>query len=216
MVFFWKKNENILTTIERYFDQCDLCFNLVDKAFAIYLDMGLGASFNAAVDEAHGAESTADDMRREIEYTLYGKALLPESRGDILGLLETYDNIPNVAESILFAIKCQHVRLPDGLKSRFRKLLDLNLEAYFLTRKSINHLFHNPAAALHSAKEVDDKESASDRFEREIISDIFLDPDLDMGTRLLLRDLVLLIGTISDRAETTADRISIIAIKRKI
>jgi uncharacterized protein len=215
MVFFWRKQENIQDMINRYFDLCDSCFQLLEKAFAIFLEMGHGEAFNAAVNETHKAESAADDLRRDIEFTLYGKALLPESRGDILGLLETYDRIPNVAESFLFAIKCQHLELPEFIQEDFKRLFEINLQAYYLARKAIDSLFNNPSVALNVTKEVDDKESESDRCERELISKIF-SSDLDMGNKLLLKDLVLLAGTISDRCETAADRISIIAIKRNL
>ena len=40
-------------------------------------------------------------MRREIEVMMYSKALFPESRGDILTLLETIDRVPNQAEAVV-------------------------------------------------------------------------------------------------------------------
>ncbi|MEK0368345.1 MAG: DUF47 family protein, partial [Nitrosopumilus sp.] len=45
--------------------------------------------------------------RREIEISLYEKALIPESRGDILGLLEAVDRIPNKAESVAFQMQTE-------------------------------------------------------------------------------------------------------------
>ena len=45
---------------------------------------------------------------------------------------------------------------------------------------------------------------------------IFDNPEIDTGQKLLLKDMILLIGGISDRAEAVADRIGIVAIKRQI
>ncbi len=215
MVFLWKKQKNIQDMIEGYFELCDRCFQLFQEATAVYFEQGLGQAFDQGVEATHKAESEADDQRREIELTLYGKALLPDSRGDLLGLLETFDRLPNAAETILFAIRTQLVVLPDELKEAFAALIDINVQAYCATRKAVDSLFHNPVATLHTTKEVDEKESESDRRERALITAIFKS-DMDTGEKLLLKDVVILMGRISDRAEATADRISIVAIKRQI
>ena len=215
MVFFWKKQDNVQKMWEKYFEQCDRCYQLFERAFATYRETGLGEAFAAAVQSTHEAESAADDLRREIEFTLYGKALLPESRGDLLGLLESFDRLPNMVETVLFTIKCQRIEIPPALLPDYTHLVNVNLQAYYLLRKAIDALLGNPKITLHATKEVDEKESESDRVEREIICKIF-ESDMDAGTKMLFKELVLLVGSVSDRAETTADRIGIVAIKRQI
>ena len=148
--------------------------------------------------------------------TLYGEALLPDSRGDILGLLETFDSLLNRAETVRYALRCQRVVISDFLNDDFKTLIDSNNQSYYLVRKSVDALLHNPRTTLHTTKEVDKKESAYDRIERNTIIKIFESEELDMGTRVMARDLVVIIGSISDRAERTADRFSIVAIKRQI
>ncbi len=215
MAFLWKKQEKIEQMIERYFEQTDLCFQTFEKAFNTYLEMGLGVTFDAEMNKTQDFESAADDLRREIEHTLYGRALLPESRGDILGLIETFDRIPGVAETVLYTLSCQRMVIPQELQPMFKRLVEVNLQAYYLVRKAVDNLLHNPRVTLHTTKDVEKKESESDDVEREIICKVF-DLDFDTGHKILYRDLVLQIGKISDLAERTADRISIIAIKRQI
>ncbi len=215
MAFFWQKRDNVQQMLADYFEQCDACYKLFEKSFKTYLEMGHGSTFEASVHKTHEAESAADDLRREIEYTLYGKALLPESRGDLLTLLETFDRLPNAAETILFALRCQNIRIPDYLQQEYQALVEANLKAYYLARKAVDNLFDNPRITLRSTKEVDEKESAADRIERDLVCAIFAD-DMDTGHKILLRDLAQLIGKIADRAESAADCIGIIAIKRQI
>ncbi|MBW2699309.1 MAG: DUF47 domain-containing protein [Deltaproteobacteria bacterium] len=215
MGLFWKKQEKIEEMMTQYFNRCDKCFEMLEKAYSVYMEMGQGEAFEAAVVAASKVESSADDLRRDIEYTLYGKALLPESRGDILGLLETFDTLPNMAETILYSLRCQRIKIPNELQTDFQKLVDVNLQAYYLVRKAVDNLMNNPRVTLHSTKDVDMKESESDNLERDIICKIF-SSEMDMGTKILFKDLALLIGEISDRAEKVADRIGIVAIKRQI
>lgn len=213
---FWRKQRDIEKMLASYFELCDNCFDLFDQAFTTYVEKGQSPAFEKIVQEVHLAESTADDLRRDIELTLYGKALLPESRGDLLGLLETFDKLPNMAETVLFAMFCQKTVLPPNLLPRFQHLVKLNIEAYHLVRKAVDDLMHNPRATLHATKAVDDKESESDRAERDLICQIFSMESITPGTMLLLKELVRMIGKISNRAETAADRIGIVAIKRQI
>jgi predicted phosphate transport protein (TIGR00153 family) len=216
MPFFWKKEDSVEKMLSRYFERCDTCFQMSEKAFSVFFDTGQGEAFEAAIQKAHEAESAADDLRREIELTLYGKALLPDSRGDVLGLLESFDRLPNMVETALFALRCQRIELPQDLKPLYKRLVDINLQSYYLCRRAVDALLSNPKITLHATKEVDEKESESDRIEREIMCQIFDTPDIDTGQKLLLKDLILLIGGISDRAEAVADRIGIVAIKRQI
>lgn len=212
---FWRKHENIEGMLERYFDQCDECLEKFESAMAIFFDTGPKDAFREAVEDVHSAEGKADDLRHEIEFLLYGKALLPESRGDLLGLLEAYDGLPNVVETISFVFDCQALVLPEPLRADFRALADINIEAFRLARRAVDTLMANPRGTMHATKAVDIKESESDRGERALIRAIF-GGDWDMGTKHGLKEAVLLLGEISDRAERVAHRIAITAIKRQV
>jgi predicted phosphate transport protein (TIGR00153 family) len=212
---FWKKHESIESRLNRYFEQCDNFFGQFEKAFRLFLADGVTTTFGAEVDKAHQCESQADDLRRDIELTLYGKSLLPESRGDLLGLLETYDQLPGAGEVVLFEMLYQNMRVPPEFHPAFVRLVELNLQAYFLVRKTVDALMNNPRVTLGAVKEVDAKESQSDRQERKLIQEIFASA-MDKADKLQLRSLIAGISRISDLAEHTADRIGIIAIKRQV
>ena len=212
---FWGKTQRVETMLSDYFDRCDGCFEQFERAFEIYFTEGPQERFDKAVEDVHRAEAASDDLRREIEYLLYGKALLPESRGDLLGLLETFDKLPNIAETVAFLFSCQRMVLPEVLHPAYKELLRVNGESYRLARRTVDTVMTNPKATLNATKDVEQKESESDRLERELIRRIY-SLDTDMGEKLALKEAVLLIGTISDRAERLADRVAIIAIKRQI
>ncbi len=211
----WRKRENVEAMLDTYFELCDQCFASFENSMAAYHAGGVDEAFAAAVAETHRIESEADDMRRNIELTLYGKALLPESRGDLLGLIESFDGLPNIAETVGFVLLHQRTVVPDNLQEAFVSLVATNVRAYHAARRAVEALMSNPKVTLHSTKEVDMIESESDRIERCLVRDIF-SMEISDGTKMLLKEVVLLVGEISDRAEKVADRIGIIAIKRQI
>ena len=130
-------------------------------------------------------------------------------------LLEAADRIPNKMESVLYQIYLQQLKIPDEYKESFRQLVDTNVAAYNLTKSAFLSLFTDMKETLGYTKEVDTKESESDRIERKLIRSIF-SSSLDGTEKILLKELVLEIGTISDLAEDTCDRITLVAIKRQV
>ncbi len=211
----WRKRENVEQMLDNYFELCDQCFASFETSMTAYRASGVDEAFEEAVHETHRIESVADDKRRDIELTLYGKALLPESRGDLLGLVEAFDGLPNIAETVGFVLLHQRTIMPEPLQEAFHSLVDTNVRAYHAARRAVDALMSNPKVTLHSTKEVDMIESESDRIERALVKGIFATEASD-GTKMLLKEIVLLVGEISDRAEKVADRIGIIAIKRQI
>lgn len=214
MALIFKVEEKIHKMIVEYLDQVDHCMETFEKEIAAHLTEGQCPN-PFPEGGTHSYESKADDLRRNIEMLLYGRELLPESRGDLLVMLETYDRIPNAAETTLAIIEAERVVIPEQFKKDFTKLVRVNLDAFRGLRRTADALFDNPRQTGYLQKEVDIKESESDRLERRLISDVF-DSDLDKADKLQLRNVIVSIGNISDRAENASDRIGIIAIKRRI
>ena len=215
MVFFWKKQADVRQMIDEYLNTVDICMERFHDSMARFLVTGCTQEFDHEVEEVHKFESMADDLRRKIQMTLYGKALLPDSRGDLLVLLEFYDRIPGAAEEALFLTQVLCLAIPAEMLDDVHKLVDVNVEAYRRVRESMNTLFDNPNETLYQTRGVDAKESESDRLERTLIRKGFRS-DMEVGEKMLFKELVQLIGRISDQAENTADRIGIVAIKRQI
>ncbi len=215
MVLFWKKQTDVRQMINKYLETVDACMEQFRESMMRFLVTGCTQEFEREFEEVHKFESEADDLRRKVEMTLYGKALLPDSRGDLLVLLEFYDRIPGAAEDALFLTKVLCLEIPEEMLEDVQKLVEVNVEAYSRVRESMNTLFDNPNETLYQTRGVDAKESESDKLERTLIERTFKS-DMDVGEKMLFKELVQLVGKISDQAENTADRIGIVAIKRQI
>lgn len=214
MSFLWKKQRQIETAIEDYLQETELCVSTFGEAFNTYFNEGLGPKFVELADRTHAHESKSDDKRRDIERALYGRTLIPESRGDILGMLEALDKVPNKCESVLYQVVLENIMIPKEYHDRIGNLIKINVESYRILCEAVRHLLANTGELLTEAGLVDHKESESDSIEHELIKTIF-SSEMDKADKILLRDLILAIGSISDRAENAADRLSIIAAKHQ-
>jgi len=214
-MIFENKQKKIESQLGQYNQKIILCLELFTHAVKQYCqDKDRGKLYSNFL-KVHSAESMADDIRREIEVMMYTKALFPESRGDILGLLETMDKVPNQAESAVRMLLNQHVIVPDEMNEQVIQLADVCRRCVEAMVDSADKVFTDFTNATVAIGKVDELESIADGVEENLIEQIFTS-EIDGADKLLLRDLVKHIAEISDRAENVGDRIRIIVAKRRV
>jgi predicted phosphate transport protein (TIGR00153 family) len=162
-----------------------------------------------------GLENRADDLRHAIESQLYRYSLIPESRGDVLDLLETMDDVINTAKNTMSLFTVEHPRMVPELEkdwielsqaaSRTAEAVVLAARAFFRDPRSVNDHLHK----------VYFYEKESDALAMELKRKVF-DTDLELARKIHMRYFALNVDRVSDAAEDVADRLSIYAIKRVI
>lgn len=212
--FFWRKEEKIIDKIKTLLEAIDKTRDIFYLCITSQINDGPNLKNKEAAERVHDAESRVDDIRREIELELYKKALIPESRGDVLGILEAVDLIPNRFQRICYQMSLEKVLIPEAFKEKMIRLVDINLETYPLLREEIIDLFYNKDSQERVDK-IDEWESKSDRLERDLI-DIIFDTDLSKADKMQLRDVILSIGKISNVAQDTTSRLMLAVVKRRM
>jgi len=214
-VFFSRKQKALEALITQYLERVNDCLDRVEACLASALARDSYDTVVAKAQATHRAESQADDTRQEAAILLYGKALFPESRGDILQLLEGTDKIANAADSVARRIRYERIQVPAQLGNDFRELLSRSCDCSRELLKAVNMLFDDYNSAVHLADRVNELESRTDELEYQILDAIFTS-GLSSGEKILLRDFAAKISDIADRAENAADHVRIVAIKRKV
>ncbi len=214
-MLFENKQKKVESQIAQYCNSVINCLDEFRNAFQAYSQDNDRANLASNYSKVHKAESQADDIRREIEVVMYTKALFPESRGDILGLLETMDKVPNEAESAVRMALNQYIQIPDILKPGILQLVDVCHRCVLAMVESVNKLFSEFTNATVAIGKIDELESEADFIESNLIEQIF-SSDIQGWQKLLLRDLVKRIAGVSDRSENVGDRVRIIVAKRRI
>ena len=212
MILFWRRQKELESAIVEYLKETQRCVSSFSRAIDVCFAEGLSNRFAEMVEQTHGFESASDKRRREIENTMYGRAMIPEQRGDILGLLENLDLVANKAESVTYQIWLQNMIVPEQYRHKIKALVQVNVESHELLCEAARYLFTDTSQVLPAVEKVVQKEKESDQIERCLIKFIFDSPG-DKVEKILLKELVLEIGAISDLAESVSDRLRIIAIK---
>jgi predicted phosphate transport protein (TIGR00153 family) len=213
---FFRKQHPVQVLVLKYLE----ILRMTQEHFSLALetcltDDNVCGDFGFLSDETHRFESHADDVREEIKVLMYGKVLLPESRGDIMGLLESIDHIPRLFEIILNIIRTQKLAIPDIIVSDVRELVRVSLETCDLMIMQVEDLMQRGRRITEFIDVIDKKESQCDVIERRIIVMLF-DSDIDPFIKLQLKELVVFLGDISDQADRVSKRINIINLKRRV
>ena len=180
-----------------------------------YLKEGSNGEFEQKLMAVNTLESEADTLRRNIEKELYTHTLIPDARGDVLGLIENLDHVMNLFEGVLWSISIEKPEIPSEFKSGYRKLTNmvaLAAEALVLAARAF---FHSPHAVGDYNHKVIIYEKEADKVSTQLKRDIF-DSDLDLARKIHLRNFVEQIDNVADWAEDVADRLAIYAIKRTV
>lgn len=213
--FLFKKQQEVALLIGEYLENFKLTQEFFTEALNICLEGGCSGDFDFMTDQTHKFESKADDIREEIKNLMYSKALLPESRGDIMGLLETIDEIPGIFELLLNMIRTERIDIPEFIIPDIKELVGVSLASCDLVTRQVEALFKRKGGVRALVSTIDQNESHCDHIERRIITSIFKS-DLDPFQKLQLKELIVYMGDISDQADRVAKRVNIISMKRTV
>jgi uncharacterized protein len=161
-------------------------------------------------------ESKADALRREIETRLYRESLIPDHRGDVLGLLENIDNVIDEAKKTLHQFAVERPDVPADLTGDFLELAKAGVDAAQHLVSAVRAFFRDITAVPDHIHKVYFYEKEADRLADRLKRKIFTRDDLDLAHKIHLRYFCLHVETLSDRAEEVADRLAIYTIKRTL
>ncbi len=114
----FRRTRALESEIDAFLDKLSESGLLFKRAVQIYLDEGASADFDEQLQAVNRMESEADELRRSIVTQLYTQTLIPESRGDVLGLLENLDRLINLQEGTLWSFSIERRSLSASLSMR--------------------------------------------------------------------------------------------------
>lgn len=158
-------------------------------------------------------ESECDKLRRDTERKIYKETLIPEQRGDVLGMLENLDKIPGQFQGNAHRINTEKPDIYVELHDDFYKLVQSNSICVKLLINGSREFFTNPQKTIDECLKVSKQESVGDVLSTKLKNAIFSNKNVDLAVKMHLRYFVEIIDEISNLAEDVADRLIISSIK---
>jgi predicted phosphate transport protein (TIGR00153 family) len=213
MPFVFHTTKELETQIDGFLDAVSEGALLYRQALGSYLNNNL-EKFEERLTALRGLENKADDLRRQVENHLYRHSLIPEHRGDVLGLLESMDNVIDMAKESLVILSVETPHVPEQWHAVYLELADmavaaaeqcvLTARAFFRDVKSVGDYLHK---VYFFEKEAD---KIAEQLKREIFAS-----ELELSEKFHMRNAVCHVDAVADMAEDSADRLRIYAIKRR-
>lgn len=213
-MFLFKKTKILQRKMEEFLDVTSES-GLVFKEGIDHFLQGEQEKLAGSIDRISQLESRADKLRRNIESQLYTETLIPESRGDVLALLENIDDINNLAKDTLVEFSIQSPQVPDDLHSDMNRLADHVSHAVDEVVRATRAFLKTPMTVRDYLHKVYHHEKEADSVAQELKRKVF-QANLDLSTKLHLRFFITHIDILADQSEDVADRLAIYTLKRSV
>ncbi|OQY29554.1 MAG: hypothetical protein B6244_03350 [Candidatus Cloacimonetes bacterium 4572_55] len=215
MDVLFKKTKQLESRIDNFLDTVSKGALIFKQGIRLYLNNNM-ERFEESRDQINKLENKADDLRKNVENHLYSHSLIPEHRGDVLGLLESMDDVIDVAKQTLNQFSVEIPNVPEDFHKYFIELTDKSAEAAGEVVCATRAFFKNVHAVKNHLHKVSLFEEQADDLADRLKREIFRKKGMNLSHRIHLRYFALHIGNLSDAAEDVADRLAIYTIKRTI
>ncbi len=212
MALLFKKTKLLESQLEEYLD-CVVRGALLFRQGVKYYLANQMDDFEARLNDLDNLESHGDQLRRQIESSLYEHTLIPESRGDVLGLLESTDTVLNTMDETLLQFSVEIPEIIPELHQMFIELSEISTSAVESMVLAIRSYFRELNAVRDHINKVQFYENESDKIARKIKRIVFR-KDLRLSHKIHMRYFAYHIENIADEAEDVTDRLAIATIKR--
>lgn len=214
MTRIFAKTKLLESQIDEYLNHSSQVGLLLLEAIKDYLE-GRMDEFESRRRQVSELENHADELRRDVERQLYVETLIPESRGDVLGILEHTDEVISAAKLTLEQFSVERPDIPDDLCSDFLELADYGNRAVQELVMGIRSFFRTAATVTDYVHKVAFWEKEADTVAERLKRRIF-EADADLSCKMHRSSFVWYIDAVADEAEDVSERLSISAIKRSI
>ena len=172
--------------------------------------------FKEHLDHIIATENGADNLRHSIEDLLYRKTLIPESRGDVLELIEQMDAVLGRFKGVMFRLEIERPYIDEKFHEPLKALINCVIQSVESVTLSLRAYFKDISQATDHIHKVSFWETEADKAATHIQKAIFGDAELGLDIKMQLRDLVRSIDKIADQAEDLGDSLAIYVIKRSL
>jgi hypothetical protein len=204
--------------IDEFLDKVSEVAIYFERGLLLLIEEGRSEQSKEKLTQILTLKERCKDIRRTVVTTLYSEMLIPDFRGDVLSLLtDVFGLVDRMGKSYQeFLIEQTSYAEPsESLQGRegFKELLACVSKCIQNTVVAARAFFRDPSAVRDHINEIRIYESEADKIALRLKQKIF-DSDLPLERKMLARDAVDIIDSISDQAEDISDELSIAAIKR--
>ncbi|MCP4131430.1 MAG: DUF47 family protein [bacterium] len=214
MPSLFNKTKDLVMKIDNFIDltgQTSLHFK---EGVKLYIEDNM-EEFEERLEIINRTENKADSLREDIKGRLYVQTLIPEARGDVLGILENMDVVIDSIKATTLNFSIEQPDIPESIKPEFLRLVSPVVKSVEALASAARAYFYDIYAVKDHINKVEFYEREADRLAEKLKRDIFA-MKIDLSRKIHLSSFARHIDNLADKAEEVADRVAIAAIKRTV
>jgi predicted phosphate transport protein (TIGR00153 family) len=211
----FKRTQVLMTQIDEMLDVASQAALVYKHGIDHYIHHGWDDVAEDKFQQLSAFEDRGDTLRSSIGTSLYTEMLLPDTSGDVLGLLSSIDRLLDELKHDFMVVRIERPQIP-------AEFHDLWLECVGMAVETIEHVivaartyFRDPHATRDQLHKVHFYETETESIAIRIMEQVF-ESDLPIGTKMQLRGQLWLVDRLADMADDAGDALAIYAVKRMV
>ena len=139
----FQKTSDLENKVDSFFIKLAEASVIYRLAIRNYLKEGLSEEYTTHFEKVCDIETNADTLRSEIKLAIYSEMLIPDSRGDVLGLIETADEVFSLMKTSLWAFSIEAPIIEEELVPGYRRLTNMVAKANSAPFAALTIIFPN-------------------------------------------------------------------------
>jgi predicted phosphate transport protein (TIGR00153 family) len=160
-------------------------------------------------------EDRGDTLRGAIGQALYTEMLLPDTSGDVLGLLGFLDRLLDEMKHGFMVVRIERPKIPAEFNEIWIECVGLAVDTVEQVVVAARSYFRDPRTTRDHIHKIHFLETETEEIALRIMEQLF-QSELSLDRKLLLRGQVWLIDRIADLADDAGDALAIYAVKRSV
>jgi len=202
--------------------QIDELLDVVSKAALAYkhgmshaVRSGWDENAEEKFEQTSACETSGDTLRDSIGRTLYTEMLLPDTSGDVLGLLSSLDRLLDQMEQSFVIMRIEKPAIPEEFHEGLLECISLAADTVDEVVIAARSYFRDPQTARDHIHKIHFFEKETQRTTLRIMEQVF-QSSLSLDRKTQIRGHVWLIYRLADLADNTGDALAIYAVKRSV
>ena len=201
--------------VDEYLDLVSEAGLMFEDGLSAYVGGGADEHVRQKAEQISELKSKAGDLRREAEQSLYSEMLLPDSRGDVLSLLDELGTLLDIMKRQLVDVTIEQPAVPEATRDDFRRLIAAVAKSVEFTAQASRAFFRNFLAVRDHIHKIGYYESEADGLALRLKQAVF-GSDLPLAQKVHVAAMVKAVDQLADEAKDVGERLSIYAIKRTL
>lgn len=203
----------LVSEIDEFIDKVSESVMVLEQTFLHYLDKGADDYLDEKLEQIRGIEDRGDELRRNIANVMYSEMLMPDTRGDVLSILDEVDTTLDDCSHLVIGLVMERPDLPKEYNESFRAVMAEVDKAAQAMLQGARAYFKDPLSVRNHTHKINFHNREATTIALRLGKDVF-GSDLPLEFKRQLRGWIVALRDVASHADDIGDQLAIFAVKR--